>query len=205
MGKVLHLGINGYVGDLIELIVILFVLLIAFSLITGTTLEQIRDFLEGSLPENTEPKTGLAGLLDLKDKFGKNKEDELKIVGSGEATDEQETLFKEDTKEPEIAEEMAVSIPPEPRVEDVDTSKVKTDSDNLNPQEPKFTNWVFPEIDLLQNPEIQKQNKDLYRQKAKVIEATLKSFGIESKVVEIAVGPNRIKILPQYKCWNQSF
>ena len=194
LGKTLHLGLNGYVGDLIELIVILFVLLVAFSLITGTTLEQIRDFLEGSLPEGEKKEKGISNLLDLKDKFKKEKDEEVKIVSSGDNQDEQEPLFKEEVREPEIIEEpKVVSANPEPRVEDVDTSEAKTDSDNLNPQEPKYTNWTFPETDLLQDPEVQEQNKDLYKQKAKIIEQTLKSFGIQSKVVEIAVGPTVLR------------
>ena len=192
LGKALHLALNGYVGDLIELIVILFILLIAFSLITGTTLEQIRDFLEESLPEKKENGNGLKSLFDLKDKFKNEKDDELKIVGADEHVDEQEQLFQEEPKEPEFVEE-TTDIPDEVEATVASTGNTDTESENLNPQEPKYTNWKFPEISLLQEAEVQQQDKKLYKEKALIIEQTLRSFGIQAKVVQISVGPTVLR------------
>jgi S-DNA-T family DNA segregation ATPase FtsK/SpoIIIE len=61
------------------------------------------------------------------------------------------------------------------------------------PQRPKFTNWKFPPVEILQKPEIKKQDKEIYKEKAKVIEATLKNFGIDAKVVAVAIGPTVLR------------
>ena len=56
VGKLLHTSLNGVFGRVIEIIIVIISLVIAFSLITGTTLEQIRDFLEDSIPEPSDEK-----------------------------------------------------------------------------------------------------------------------------------------------------
>ena len=45
LGKLFHLSLNNWFGSFIELILVLILLIISFSLITGTTLEQIRILL----------------------------------------------------------------------------------------------------------------------------------------------------------------
>ena len=71
VGKILHLSLNNFVGDLIEIIIVLILLVIAFSLITGTTLEQIRDFLESSGKKDKEDEKGfdLLSLFAKKDSW----------------------------------------------------------------------------------------------------------------------------------------
>ena len=67
------------------------------------------------------------------------------------------------------------------------------DDEKMEPTTPKYTNWVFPTLDLLKEPERQSQNKDRYKKDALIIEQTLKSFGIQGKVVQIAIGPTVVR------------
>ena len=69
----------------------------------------------------------------------------------------------------------------------------KDEEENLQPNTPKYTNWIFPTIEILKEPEKQTQNKDRYRKDALVIETTLKSFGIDGKVAQIAIGPTVVR------------
>ena len=196
LGKVLHLSLNNVIGSFIEIVVVLVLLVISFSLITGTTLEQIRDFLESSVPDGEKEK----GRFDLRSFFKKLSEPkdidipittEEPIDTKGESEEDiqkrlDSILNAEDGKEPELAQ-----------LEDDENlaSKVKVpdDVEEREPQKPKYTDWVFPSTEILQEPEIQKQNKELYKEKALVIEQTLKSFGIQAKVVQVSVGPTVLR------------
>src|SRR5690606_13825304 len=58
---------------------------------------------------------------------------------------------------------------------------------------PKYQDWKFPPIDLLQEPIVRAQNKEVYKKNALVIEQTLRSFGVQAKVVEVSVGPTVVQ------------
>ena len=203
VGKYLHTTLNGVLGGLIEMIIVLVVLIIGFSLITGTTLEQIRDFIEGSIPEpkkDDDEKVG--GLLGFFKKIGeKKKVDEIKIHHGSEPEEEDDEI------EPLIQSEQDTDrkieeIINKDKDDDIDftptqaqVAKYRTDSSDKEeePQAPKYTNWVFPSIDILQEKEVQKQDEKLYKEKALVIQRTLMNFGIQSKVVAISVGPTVLR------------
>jgi len=201
VGKYLHTALNGVLGGLIEIIIVLVVLIIGFSLITGTTLEQIRDFIEGSIPEpkkDEEEKVG--GILGFFKKLGeKKKVDEIKIHDSNEPEDDEiEPLIQSEQDTDRKIEE----IINKDKDDDIDftptqaqINKYRTDNSEKEeePQAPKYTNWVFPSIDILQEKEVQKQDEKLYKEKALVIQRTLMNFGIQSKVVAISVGPTVLR------------
>lgn len=199
LGKLLHLSLNNVLGSFIEIVLILIVLVISFSLITGTTLEQIRDFLESSVPDE-EGQGG--GLFDLRSFFKKIDSSRPKDID----------ITTEDSHEPKIeteediqkrldsilnAEESKESdtLPKDDESDEnfVDSVKIPDKVEDREPQKPKYTNWVFPNIDILQTPEVQKQNKELYKEKALVIEQTLRSFGIQGNVVQVSVGPTVLR------------
>jgi S-DNA-T family DNA segregation ATPase FtsK/SpoIIIE len=197
LGKSLHLGLNGFVGDFLELIIILFVLIVAFSLITGTTLEQIRDFLESSVGEGEGAKLDLKDLLQSREKLSskKHKEEEVTIVGGDEPIMDEAEAGEELPQQEEIQFVQEAPVAPtynerEPSANE--TGEAKTD-DDLQPQEPKYTDWVFPDLNLLQDPQKTEQDKELYKQKGHIIEQTLKSFGIQTKVVQISIGPTVLR------------
>lgn len=201
IGKFLHVSLNGVFGAAIEIIIILIILILAFSLITGTTLEQIRDFVEDSIPEpDGEKAKEVSWLQGIFKKFGgSRKEDEIKIQTENDSFD--------DNSDPYIENQQ---VDTEKKLEEIlhrdDFSKQYTQqriptvpnlggdsTDEEEPQAPKYTDWVFPNIDILQEKEVQKQDEKLYKEKALVIQRTLMNFGIQSRVVAIAVGPTVLR------------
>lgn len=197
IGGYLHTTLNGVLGGLIEMIIVLVILIIGFSLFTGTTLEQIRDFVEGSIPEpKKEEEEKFGGLLSLFKK--KDKGEDIKIHDSN-VTDEDDDIepliqTEQDT-ERRIAEiinrDETADISPTPT--QLAKFKAEDRDGEGEPQEPRYTDWVFPSVDILQEKEVQKQDEKLYKEKALVIQRTLMNFGIQSKVVAIAVGPTVLR------------
>ncbi len=200
LGKMFHLALNGTFGNLLEIIIVLVFLVIAFSLITGTTLEQILEFVETPMKDGDKAKkfsfsnlfggfkidNGVQNNIDGSPmnipNSDMNKEPEIRMYGEDSKKDE------EAYQEPEIKTQQQEDVFPD----NIPNPQAKTD-DLAEPQRPRFTNWIFPNIDVLQEGEVQKQDEKLYRAKATVIETTLKNFGIPAKVVEIAVGPTVLR------------
>ncbi len=200
-GKFLHLSLNGVFGDVIEILIVLFVLIVAFSLITGTTLEQIRDFVESSIPEPEKEKKNGFDMRALLAKIGfGEKGDDIKIdshedqeanepyIESEQETERKlEEILQRNHQGSDDSEDVADRgdyNSPHPRVSVEDAGK---------PQEPKYTDWTFPGVEILQEKETQKQDEKLYKEKALVIQRTLMNFGIQSKVVAISVGPTVLR------------
>jgi S-DNA-T family DNA segregation ATPase FtsK/SpoIIIE len=202
LGKFLHLNLNGTFGNLLEIIIILVLLILAFSLITGTTLEQIMEFVETPLSKDSPEKKGFSfknifpGINISRDNEEDHMRTPLNIPESELAKDPQIKMYDEqDGKRPddEVYREPEIKQTPQEQFpEDIPDLQTST-TELAEPSKPKYTNWVFPSIDILQEAEIQKQDKELYKKSALVIEQTLKSFGIPAKVVEIAVGPTVLR------------
>ncbi len=198
IGKLFHLTLNGTFGNLIEIIIVLVLLVVAFSLITGTTLEQIMEFVESPMKKDGEKeKFSLGGLFSgIKIQGGEDDHKEPKLtVPMEELGKEPEIrMYGEDSKkEDEIYQEPQIRTQHEDHFpENIPDDQTRTDELG-EPSRPKYTNWTFPNVDLLQEGEVRKQDEKLYRTKAEVIQSTLKNFGIEAKVVEIAVGPTVLR------------
>ncbi|MGI6484047.1 MAG: DNA translocase FtsK 4TM domain-containing protein [Candidatus Dojkabacteria bacterium] len=201
LGKILHVSLNGVFGGAIEIIIVIISLVVAFSLITGTTLEQIRDFLEDSIPEPTgegtkEPSKLLSFFKKLN--LGK-KEDDIKIQSGNEMIDDDtEPYIESSTAETEKKLDEILHGDKKQKEMDLETEKVIAnikgdEGDGEQQQTPRYTDWVFPSIDILQEKEVQQQDEKLYKEKALVIQRTLMNFGIQSKVVAIAVGPTVLR------------
>ncbi len=201
VGKLLHTSLNGVFGKVIEIIIVVIILVVAFSLITGTTLEQIRDFLEDSIPEPSSEKTKEpSALFSFFKKIGMKKEvDDIKIQDSNEPIDEDDTEpYIESSAETEKKIEEILHRDHSKKGRDFSTPVVvktsgEQDEGSDEPTAPKYTEWVFPSIDILQEKEVQQQDEKLYKEKALVIQRTLMNFGIQSKVVAIAVGPTVLR------------
>jgi len=203
LGKVLHLSANGLVGSFIEIIIVLILLIISFSLITGTTLAQIRDFLESSIPENERANKEPDGLKTFLKKMGFGEHEEPLLGGKPQNNNDIQIETEEDIQrrldeiiknpqderkeeEPEHEDDFNID-----QVKDIPAPK---NEDEVNdPQKPKFLDWIFPSIDILQEGTIQEQDTKLYKEKAFIIEQTLRSFGIQAKVAQIAVGPTVLR------------
>ena len=201
IGKLLHTSLNGTFGRVIEIIIVIVSLVIAFSLITGTTLEQIRDFLEDSIPEPLgEKEKQPSALLSFFKKIGIKKEvDDIKIQDSNEPIDEEvEPYIESSTTDTDKKIEEILHRDDKQKEIDFDTEKVianvkNGERDKEEQQAPKYTEWIFPNVDILQEKEVQQQDEKLYKEKALVIQRTLMNFGIQSKVVAIAVGPTVLR------------
>jgi DNA segregation ATPase FtsK/SpoIIIE, S-DNA-T family len=189
LGRELHLFLTGLVGQFIEIVIILLILIVAFSLITDTKLEQISDLV--SEPQ-IEPKFSFKKLFSSSSPENKEKADEKRV---------EELVIKTEEDDIPIEEEKEIEIKEPEEEQYIDNSSKADDSDeveddpdtDLSPKSPKYPNWQFPTTDLLKEPERQSQNKDRYKKDALIIEQTLKSFGIQGKVVQIAIGPTVVR------------
>src|SRR5690606_21534981 len=83
---------------------------------------------------------------------------------------EEEIVFKNENQKPDIEEVKPISS--EPNI----TFNNEDDGLNLEGDAPKYADWRFPSIDLLQDPVVQPQNKEIFKKNALIIEQTLKSF-----------------------------
>jgi len=180
LGSTLHTSIENMTGRIFELILIVILLIVSFSLISGTSLTKIVDFLDKLLKRERKQRIKLEGLLE-------RKIDEQKKMMEEKNVDDIriENIEEEDQKE--------ISVQPitKPAIQIQDDSFRSTPETDIvePPKGPKYPNWKYPSIEPLQEPQKQPQDAAEYKQKAKIIEQTLKSFGIQARVVEISVGP----------------
>jgi S-DNA-T family DNA segregation ATPase FtsK/SpoIIIE len=192
LGRELHLFMAGLVGQFIEIIIILLVLIVAFSLITDTSLEHISDLI--AEPE-IKPKFSFKNLFKSEENENSKEKDERKVDESNfeELVIKTEDDLPPEEDEPEITvEQDPESETPPPTIQDSNEDEDDIEEE-LGPNTPKYTNWQFPPLEILKEPERQVQNKDRYKKDAAVIENTLRSFGVKGKVVQIAVGPTVVR------------
>lgn len=188
LGKEIHLFLNGLVGQFIEIIIILLILIVAFSLITGTTLEQISDLV--AEPE-VDTKFSFKKLFSKKEKKEEEREKEILVTSSEDTIDEVET--KDEDILIKRAEEEHTSSPIQEKKIDINNGESEEGDDNPPSNNPQFTNWQLPPLSILKEPEKQAQDEKRYKKDALVIEKTLKSFGVDGKVVQIAIGPTVVR------------
>lgn len=192
LGKTLHLALNNTFGDIIELFVLLILLIISFSLVTGVKLEEITEFLQQVF--------GNIKLGNLRDKL-KTQGNGDKLIISGLDDDEphlQNANLPEDEQGsiPVISgvdeqyQNVSSRTKSMPTIRPV--SAVNND-DNTTPSEPKYPNWIYPKIDNLQEPQKSAQNQDAYKSDSQVIERVLKNFGIAAKAVKVEIGPTVVR------------
>lgn len=188
LGRLLHLTINNVFGNIIELVILLILLIVAFSFITGVKLEEITAFLQQMF---SNIKLG-----DVKDKFRREGKGENLII-SGLEDDEQNPLPEEENIQQES--EPVISGAAE---NDMDFSNISskpvaptntTNTEHVSPSEPRYPNWVYPKIDNLQEPQKATQNQESYKNDSQVIERVLKNFGIAAKAVKVEIGPTVVR------------
>lgn len=188
LGRLLHLTINNAFGNIIELVILLILLIVAFSFITGVKLEEITTFLQQMF---SNIKLG-----DVKDKFRREGKGENLII-SGLEDDEQNPLPEEENIQQES--EPVISGAAE---NDMDFSNISskpvaptntTNTEHVSPSEPRYPNWVYPKIDNLQEPQKATQNQESYKNDSQVIERVLKNFGIAAKAVKVEIGPTVVR------------
>ncbi len=190
LGKIIHVALNDTMGDILELIIVLIVLIVAFSFITGIAIKQIAEVISQLFTK--------ININDLKGKIGSTVSEGKMIISGADGEDDgldidqnEQIHIQEGIHE--IAQNPVIApispIPVEPNL--VDNNK----SHNIDtaPAKPKYLNWKYPSIDKLQEPLKTEQPKEVYKNEARVIESVLRSFKIPAKVVEITIGPTVVR------------
>ncbi len=189
VGKTFHLALNNTFGNIIELVILLILLIIAFSLITGVKLEEITAFLQQMF--------GNIKFGNLKDRLDRKNSGE-KLIISG-LDDTQQGLQNANINE---NNEISVVSHSSEQVENMSSrqniSPVKipvstTDPTQDMPTTPQYSNWIYPKIDNLQEPQRAAQNQEAYKNDSLVIERVLKNFGITAKAVKVEIGPTVVR------------
>ena len=187
-GKILHLAVNNAFGDIIELVILLILLIVSFSLITGVKLEEITTFLHQMF---SNIKLG-----DVKDKFSREGKGENLII-SGLEDEEQIKPIGREGEQQEFEPVISGPIENDPLMDNISsrpTNIVSTiDAQKDCPSEPRYPNWIYPKIDNLQEPQKATQNQEAYKNDSQVIERVLKNFGITAKAVKVEIGPTVVR------------
>lgn len=72
-------------------------------------------------------------------------------------------------------------------------SSNSSENEDTNFFEPMYPDWKYPSSIMFKEPVYKPQNPELHKKNAEIIEKTLRSFGIESRVNNIAVGPTVVQ------------
>lgn len=186
LGKELHLALNNTFGDIIELVILFILLIVSFSLITGVKLEEITNFLQqifsnikfgniqDRLPNASGEKLIISGLND----------DEPRLQNANVSEDDISIVSEAHEHDPNISNIARL----EPAVK-----PVVANTEDSGPSQPKYTNWIYPKIDNLQEPQKTTQNEEAYKSDSRVIERVLKNFGITAKAVKVEIGPTVVR------------
>lgn len=195
LGKILHVTLNDTFGDILELIVLLIVLIIAFSFITGIELKQITEVIRQIFTN--------ISFKDLQKKIDSTGLDQKMVISGIDDTDQKDMHIKEEDDHDHIHIQGALESQPEetftpPVSREVAPQPVvqvnkSGDENSLEPTKPKYVEWRYPSIDSLQEPRKTEQPREAYKNEAKVIETVLRSFNIPAKVVEITIGPTVVR------------
>jgi S-DNA-T family DNA segregation ATPase FtsK/SpoIIIE len=176
-------------GKFFAFVILLITLAIALSLISGITLTQIKEFIAKRFEKTDQDESEEEAEFD---------EEELALGGqeyigvNTQNPEENQGDTDEDADTQDEREELEKSMLEELEGEtksDKDSADAKDDDE----EEIKFPDWKFPPINLLKKAEPVKQDPEKHKDKAELIEKTLKSFGIQAKVTDISIGPRVVQ------------
>ncbi len=163
IGAQLHFQLIEILSKPIEFILLLIMYAIGVSLLTGVKLEQIKSLITRPFEDVEDDESSNEGI-------------------TFEGTDDVQEI-------PEQAE-----IKPEDKYIDTPISTEKEITEKPKKElQPQFSNWKFPPLSLLQNPVKQKQDTKIHERNAAIIEKTLESFNVSSRVTNIAIGPTVVQ------------
>lgn len=184
----------GRIAGIIVIIVFLFFTLI---LVSGLKLKQIKELFSKVSKKDIKINTA------NKDKDEKKEdEDELtnQYIGDISQKEKSKKLVTEDESEevdePKNKDKQEEAL--EYLTEDEDESSEENESDSEDEEKTKediikYPNWKFPDLSMLNPGEKHETDPEVHKKKTEIIEKTLKSFGIQAKVVEISVGPRVVQ------------
>jgi len=218
-GYNLHIQLFKLLGSFIEFLIILLSGIISFSLLSGVSLEKMKSSIEngmdgvsGSLAnlkkkDSEDQKANIniingdttnKGFIDMeKEYIGGNKIKEKEIVKEESKNIIDKTSFdsKGNFKKDITSEQTSF-------VGDEDSLKQDSQTDDYNKDgstdtdpfgAPSYTNWQSPPTSIFQKPITIKQDEKVHKRNAIVIEKTLRSFGIETRISKITIGPTVVQ------------
>ncbi len=179
-------------GRLPSFIFLLLIGIISFSLISGITMDQIKAFVL-DLFKRSDKKPEVEKVEPAPEELFIGDMDHKQLNSA--VNNHKDT--KEDVNDYEAIPSRPVSNHDGPTNEsstnsDHDSAESSKDEEN-GPLKNKYPNWVLPPISLLNPSKHYVTDKELHKKKAIIIEKTLQSFGIQSKVAEISVGPRVVQ------------
>ncbi len=204
LGYSIHMSLYGFMGPLLEFIIIAIVYLISFSMLFDINTSDAAQFIENLLKTKKTSDITVRKSEDSEpvDENRKNetepRERKFKIFSSNKPKEDNETealeqLDKEyfdDYKEPP-----AITTKVDKKENKINSRAEKDEEDGEFPDiyEPRYSDWSFPDIKLLKDVVKRPQDEQILKKKAQIIEETLESFGIQSRVIEIVIGPTVVQ------------
>ena len=193
LGKSVHIAINNITGDVLELIILVVLLVVAFSMITGVQIKQIADVISQVFSK--------ISFKDLPQKIGSAMDEGKMIINGEELPHNEENGLRTDIPEQLHIEDGSNDLPSNgntsvtrmPQAQIPIINNAESSSTDLAPAKPKYLNWKYPSIEGLQEPVKSEQPKEVYKNEARVIETVLRSFNIPAKVVGITIGPTVVR------------
>ncbi len=179
-------------GRVASILVIAAVALVSFSLLSGITLEQIKDLFSQKL-SNAKQKA------ETEPPVEKKGQDNLFI---GNEAPLHQSVNKFALHEPEVHKDETAHHNDQNSFEEKMLNKLDKGDKDLQKEadavtseddEIRYPDWKLPSVDLLNTPKIVPSDPKQHEKKSKIIEDTLQSFGIQAKVADISVGPRVVQ------------
>lgn len=173
-------------GRLASVLLLFIIAIIAFSLISTITLDQIKDFFALKLfhkkPELDQHLPNSIPDLNEQNQYIGQSHIGQRIDQNDEELESGPESVKGDNHE--ITGPQYINTP---------TQGDFAAAEDQENEGPRYPNWTPPPLDMLSISPKMTVDPAIYKQKADVIERTLKSFGIHAKVSDISVGPRVVQ------------
>lgn len=193
LGYNIHFSLLSTAGQFIEFLILIFFLVLSISLITNVKLVQIKDFLANIFSGKGEKNDiSIEQEINISSEIDSEKSQEERVDKILEKKSFFDLFSNQHKKEDELAETFDESTA------DLESNIIEpevfaeTQGDDID-NSPRYINWKLPTSELLQDPIVKPQNKEIYKKNALVIERTLASFGVQARVVEVLVGPTVVQ------------
>ena len=152
LGKSVHIAINNITGDVLELIILIVLLVVAFSMITGVQIKQIADVISQIFSK--------ISFKDLPQKIGSAMDEGKMIINGEELPHNEENGLRTDIPEQLHIEDGSNDLPSNgntsvtrmPQAQIPIINNAESSSTDLAPAKPKYLNWKYPSIEGLQEP-----------------------------------------------------
>lgn len=177
LGRITSAFLIDTFGIVIGAAIILLSITIAVSLISEITFDQIKDFVAEKIKQRKELKQHEEKVKP------EESEDDGQYIGQIEKDSQQ--IISDIPKEKAKSKDSMKT-----KVNNAGNGSADKDDDEVII---KYPEWVLPPIGLLNKVKPVKSDPEKHKQKADIIEKTLKSFGIQAKVTEISVGPRVVQ------------